>query len=138
MAIVGPEGAPRMVARNLDSGRVVATRVRVATTRIERAVGLLGRRDLPRGEAMWFSPSRGVHTCGMRFAIDLVGLDAAGTVVDRVVGMKPWRLRLPRRRVVGVLELPAGSLDCSDTQLGHCLRFQTAEIQDRETPTRGR
>ena len=129
--------SPVLAARNLDSGRVVATRVSVSTTRIERAVGLLGRRDLQLGEAMWFSPSRGVHTCGMRFAIDLVGLDAAGRVVDRVVGMKPWRLRLPRRRVVGVLELPEGSLDRSDTQLGHRLSFQTVEAQDRETPTRG-
>ena len=125
------------MARNLDSGRVVATRVNVATTRIERAVGLLGRSDLQPGEAMWFSPSRGVHTCGMRFTIDLVGLDAAGVVVDRVAGMKPWRLRLPRRRVVGVLELPEGSLDRSDTQLGHCLSFRTVGEGDRDTRARG-
>ncbi len=137
MRAVGLAPAPRVMARNLDSGRVVATRVHVATTRIERAIGLLGRSDLQLGEAMWLSPSRGVHTCGMRFTIDLVGLDAAGTVVDRVVGMKPWRLRLPRRSVVGVLELPEGSLDRSDTRLGHCLSFQTVEAQDRETPTRG-
>ena len=125
------------MARNLDSGRVVAASVNVATTHIERAIGLLGRSDLRRGEAMWLSPSRGVHTCGMRFPIDLVGLDIIGRVVDRAVGMQPWRLRLPRPRVVGVLELAAGSLDQSDTQLGHCLSFQTVEAPDRETPTRG-
>lgn len=133
MRAVGLAPAPRVMARNLDSGRVVATRVHVATTRIERAIGLLGRSDFQLGEAMWLSPSRGVHTCGMRFRIDLVGLDAAGTVVDHVVGMKPWRLRLPRRRVVGVLELAAGSLDRSDTQLGHCLSFQAVEAQDLDT-----
>ncbi len=137
MGTVGLEGAPRVMARNLDTGRVVATRVNVATTRVERAIGLMGRSDLHRGEAMWFSPTRGVHTCWMRFPIDLVGLDAAGMVVDRMAGMKPWRLRLPRQGVVGVLELVEGSLDRSDTQLGHCLRFQTVEAQDREAPTRG-
>ena len=120
-------------ARNLDSGRVVATRVNVATTRIERAVGLLGRSTLELGEAMWFSPSRGVHTCGMGFLIDLVGLDVTGTVVDRVVGMRPWRVRWPRRSVVGVLELAEGSLDRSDTQLGHRLRFHTVDGRDGET-----
>ena len=124
--------APRVMARNLDSGEIVATRVNVATTRIERAIGLVGRSDLGSGEAMWFSPSRGVHTCGMRFPIDLVGLDAAGMVVDRVVGMKPWRLRLPRLSVVGVLELPEGSLDRSDTQLGDCLTFEAVEAEDRD------
>ena len=127
----------RLIARNLDSGRVVAQRVNVATTRIERAIGLLGRSDFQLGEAMWLSPSRGVHTCGMRFPIDLVGLDVAGKVVDRVVGMKPWRLRWTRRSVVGVLELPKGSLDRSDTQLGHCLRFDTVEARDRDTPAGG-
>ena len=116
-----------VVARNVDSGQIVATKVNVATTRVERAIGLLGRSDLQLGEALWLSPSRGVHTCGMRFPIDLVGLDVTGRVVDRVVGMQPWRLRLPRRSVVGVLELAEGSLDRSDTQLGHCLQFQTVE-----------
>lgn len=126
-----------ILARNVDSGRVVATSVQVATTRIERAAGLLGRRRLESGEAMWISPSRGIHTCGMRFTIDLVGLDSAGNVVDRVVGMKPWRFRLPRRHVIGVLELPVGSLDQSDTQLGHCLRFHTVEARDGDAPAGG-
>ena len=128
--------APWVLARNVDSGQIVATRVRVATSRVTRAIGLLGRSHLQLGEAMWLSPSRGVHTCGMRFPIDLVGLDVTGRVVDRVVGMQPWRLRLPRRGVVGVLELAEGSLDRSDTQLGHCLKFQTVEAGDRDTHAR--
>ncbi len=56
-------------------------------------------------------PSRGVHTCGMRFAIDVVALDERGVVIDCVVDLKPWRIRLPRRGTAGVLELPAGTLD---------------------------
>lgn len=129
--------APQIVARNLDSGRVVALRVSAATTRVERAIGLLTRSGLQPGDAMWISPSRGVHTWGMRFAIDLVALDAAGTVVDRVVGMRPWRLRLPRPRVVGVLELPEGSLERSDTQLGHRLTFESVQAGSRVTHADG-
>ena len=70
----------------------------------------------------------------MRFPIDLVGLDAAGMVVDRVAGMKPWRLRLPRQGVVGVLELAKGSLDRSDTRLGHCLTFEAVGVRAATTP----
>ena len=95
-----------------------------------RAVGLLTRAELHPDEAMWISPSRGVHTCWMRFPIDLVGLDVTGTVVDRVVGLKPWRFRAPRRTIVGVLELPAGSLDRSDTRLGHHLTFEAVRTGD--------
>ena len=36
------------------------------------------------GEALWIVPSRGVHTWGMRFAIDVVALDERGVVIDQV------------------------------------------------------
>lgn len=112
------------MARNLDNGVVVADRVRVADTRATRAVGLLSRSGLEPGEALWIVPSRGVHTCGMRFPIDVLALDERGTVIDRVVNLKPWRIRLPRRGTAGVLELPAGTLDGSATRLGHRIEFE--------------
>ena len=69
-------------------------------------------------------PSRGVHTCGMRFSIDLIALNATGVVVDLVEGLRPWRLRLPRRGTAGVLELPEGGLNGSGTRLGHTVTFE--------------
>jgi uncharacterized membrane protein (UPF0127 family) len=58
-------------------------------------------------------PCRGVHTCFMRFAIDVVALDPSGIVVDTAPALRPWRIRLPRRGSFSVLELPAGSLRTS-------------------------
>jgi len=89
----------RLVARNTSTNQLLADRVGVAATRAERAVGLLSRTSLEPGEALWIVPSRGVHTWGMRFAIDVVALDEAGTVIDCVPNMGPWRLRLPRRQL---------------------------------------
>jgi uncharacterized membrane protein (UPF0127 family) len=66
-----------LIARNLDTGSVVADKVAVADTRATRAVGLLKRSGLDPGEGLWIVPSRGVHTFWMRFAIDIVALDAA-------------------------------------------------------------
>jgi uncharacterized membrane protein (UPF0127 family) len=108
-----------LIAKNLNTGAVVADNVAVADTRATRAVGLLTRTGLEPGEALWIVPSRGVHTCGMRFAIDVVALDDQGVVVDTVTALKPWRIRLPRRGTAGVLELPAGALDASGTRIGH-------------------
>ena len=108
-----------LIAKNLDTGAVVADKVAVADTRATRAVGLLNRSGLNAGEALWIVPSRGVHTCWMRFAIDVVALDDHGVVVDQVSALKPWRIRLPRRGTAGVLELPAGALDATGTQIGH-------------------
>ena len=113
-----------LVAKNLDTGSVVADRVSVAATRAERRTGLLDRDRLEPGEALWIVPSRGVHTIGMRFAIDLVELDDRGVVIDQVAALRPWRIRLPRRGTAGVLELPAGTLQQSGTAVGHRILFE--------------
>jgi uncharacterized protein len=116
-----------LIATNTSTGLVVADKVSVASTHAARAVGLLGRRGLNRGEALWIVPSRGVHTWGMRFAIDVVALDERGIVVDHVSALRPWRIRLPRRGTAGVLELPPGTLAASGTALGHQLTFTQAD-----------
>ncbi len=128
MELVTVPRGRQVMARNLDSGEVIAARVGVTATRAERARGLLGRSDFEADEGLWIAPSRGVHTCGMRFPIDLVALDATGTIIDWVVGLRPWRVRLPRRNVVGVLELPEGSLHRTETRLGHRLAFEAITV----------
>ena len=119
----------RMVARNTSVNRVLANRVDVADTRATRAVGLLSREGLEPGEALWIVPSRGVHTFWMRFAIDVLALDEAGTVIDCVSNLKPWRMRLPRRGTAGVLELPAGTVAASGTAVGHHVLLELAEAR---------
>ena len=113
-----------LIAKNIDTGSVVADRVAVAATRTARRTGLLDRDGLEPGEALWIVPSRGVHTIGMRFAIDLVALDERGVVIDQVAALRPWRIRLPRRGTAGVLELPVGTLQQSGTSLGHRILFE--------------
>jgi uncharacterized membrane protein (UPF0127 family) len=120
-----------LIAKNLDTGAVVADLVAVADTRATRAVGLLDRAGLEPGEGLWIVPSRGIHTLWMRFAIDIIALDERGVVIDRVENLKPWRIRLPRRGTAGVLELPVGTLTQSGTTLGHRIAFES----QREDPT---
>ena len=54
----------------------------------------------------------------MRFTIDVLALNESGVVVDRVTGLKPWRIRLPRRGTAGVLELPEGCIAATGTEIG--------------------
>ena len=69
-----------------------------------RLLGLIGRRSLPAGVALEIPRCRSVHTVGMRFALDLVWLDAQRRIVriDRAVA--PRRLR-SCRQARSVLEL---------------------------------
>jgi uncharacterized membrane protein (UPF0127 family) len=120
--------------RNTDSGLVIARTLEVAATRSARRRGLLGRDGLPSGHALWIVPSRGVHTCGMRFAIDVVALDARGVVVDVVTDLRPWRIRLPRPGTLGVLELPSGTVRESRTRLGHRISFERVGAGETAPP----
>jgi len=121
----------RLVARNASLGTVIADRVGVAATRASRAVGLLTRSSLDPGEALWIVPSRGVHTWGMRFTIDVLALDESGTVIDCVSNLRPWRMRLPKRGTAGVLELPAGTVAASRTDLGHRIVLEPRQEEAR-------
>ena len=82
--------------------------VRVASTLPARLRGLLGVACLPREAGLLLRGTRSVHTCGMRFALDLLWLDSRGRVlrVDREV--RPWRVR-SCRRAHSVIELSAGT-----------------------------
>jgi uncharacterized membrane protein (UPF0127 family) len=121
-----------LVARNLDTGVILADNVSVAATHAARAVGLLAHASLDAGEGLWIVPSRGVHTLGMRFAIDILALDDRGVVVDQVSNLRPWRIRLPRRGTAGVLELPIGTVDASGTALGHRIEFVRDKGDDQQ------
>ena len=121
-----------LIARNIDTGAVIADRVAVAATRQTRRTGLLKHTSLPDGEGLWIVPCRGVHTFGMKFAIDVVALDESGRVIDLVADMQPRRIRLPRRGTAGVLELPSGWLARTGTSLGHRIEFSVAPAQKRD------
>lgn len=125
-------GGKGLAAINVHTGVVMAARLEIAATRTARRRGLMGRDGLAPGGGLWIVPSRGVHTCGMRFAIDVVALDARGVVVDVVTDLRPWRLRLPRPGTFGVLELPTGTVMASRTRLGHHISFESS-IQAQAT-----
>jgi uncharacterized membrane protein (UPF0127 family) len=77
----------------------------VARTFRDRLVGLAWRREPP-AEGLLLPRTRSVHTFGMRFALDLHWLDAAGGVVRIDRAVPPRRLRTCLR-ARAVLELPA-------------------------------
>ena len=53
----------------------------------------------------------------MRFAIDAIFIDQKGKVVGLCSNVKPYKLSAIFPRAAGVLELPAGSIQKSKTQV---------------------
>jgi uncharacterized protein len=91
-------------------GGPVCDRCRVADRPLARMRGLLGRRDLPRGEGVLLRPAASVHTWFMRFPIDVVFLDRDLCVLKVVPDLAPWRIA-SGRGARAVLELAAGECE---------------------------
>ena len=60
----------------------------------------------------------------MRFAIDAVFLDRAGRVMRTAPGLRPWILSTAARGAEEVVELPAGTVEATRTQVGDDLIFE--------------
>jgi len=66
-------------------------RVMHAASFRSRLLGLLALPRLQPGEALALRPCASVHTCFMRYAIDVLYLDRDGVVLKVVPALKPWR-----------------------------------------------
>jgi len=96
------------VMRLCVEGKATDVRVYDARNFLARLFGLLGRRPLAMGEALWLEPCSSVHTLGMRYPIDVVFLDGAGRVLARRDALAPQRMAVTRRASCA-LELPQHS-----------------------------
>ena len=114
-------------AVNTSNGRKLAEKVLQAETLSERMRGLLGRSTLPVGEALLLDPCRAIHTAGMRFPIDVLFLDRADRVVRAAERIPPRRLMVMAWRARRVLELPAGAIASTGTEVGQRILLQAAE-----------
>lgn len=100
-----PRTLPRRL-RNLPRTTVAGAGYPVAATRLSRLLGLaLLDRDRA-GPGLLLPRCRGVHTFGMRFALDVFFLDSAGRFISLRAAVPPRRV-VRDRLAAAVLEVPA-------------------------------
>ena len=120
---------PHRQAFNHARQLYLATNLAVAQTHWSRLRGLLGvsEGDFRNGRGLWIRPCKGVHTLAMRFPIDVVYLDCAGTVVHLEHDLQPWRFSPVRMQAASVLELPRHTVARTETALGDRIEIQMKE-----------
>jgi hypothetical protein len=103
----------------------VATEATVADSYFPRLVGLLGRtkRWAQPGRGLWIVPSRGVHTIGMLFPIDLIFLSKEKQVVHVEEHVRPFRISAVSLKTSSILELPAHTIYRTGTKIGDQLEI---------------
>jgi|SRR5271165_4263942 len=115
-----PAQGPTGYAFNRTRTTYLATELRIARTHWTRFRGLMATdaAQFRSGQGLWIAPCRGVHTCAMRFPIDVVYLDRERVIVHIEEGLQPWRFAAIRISAASVLELPQGTVQHTKTALG--------------------
>jgi uncharacterized membrane protein (UPF0127 family) len=117
----------------------VATEANVADSYLRRLIGLLGKtqRWSRFGKGLWIVPSRGVHTIGMLFPIDLIFLNKGKEVVHIEEHVRPFRISRVSLKASSVLELPAHTVYRTGTQIGDVLEISSLKVVPAEAPQVG-
>jgi uncharacterized membrane protein (UPF0127 family) len=107
----------------------VATEAVIADGYLRRLVGLLGKtkRWARLGAGLWIVPSRGVHTIGMLFPIDLLFLSKEREVVHIQEYVRPFRVSKVTLRADSVLELPPHTIYRTGTRVGDWLEISSSQ-----------
>jgi uncharacterized protein len=105
----------------------VATEATVANSYVRRLIGLLGKtkRWARFGCGLWIVPSRGVHTIGMLFPIDLIFLSKDKEVVHVEEFVRPFRISAVSLKANSVLEVPAHTIYRTGTKVGDLLEISS-------------
>jgi uncharacterized membrane protein (UPF0127 family) len=90
----------------------------IADSFFTRLVGLLRHRTLEYGDGLWIKPCNSIHSIGMHFVFDAIFLDKNLKVVHLMREMKPWRISKMVFSAHSVLELPAGLISQTSTEVG--------------------
>jgi len=118
-------GASMVYVYNKTRETFVATEATVANSYLRRLVGLLGKtkRWARFGCGLWLVPSRGVHTIGMLFPIDLIFLSKDKEVVHVEEYVRPFRISAVSLKAASVLEVPAHTIYRTGTKVGDVLEI---------------
>lgn len=88
--------------------KIIYTKIKIANNFITRFLGLMGKSKLDNGEGLLLLKCSAIHTCFMRFPIDVVYLNSQFQVLGCET-IKPWKLGSIVKGSCNILELPAGS-----------------------------
>lgn len=85
-------------------------KIRFADNYFKRLIGLMFKKDIDYGLLIILKYNSGIHTCFMRFDIDVYFLDDDKRVTD-IKRLKPWKYYKTSKKARYVLEVKKNTLD---------------------------
>ena len=93
-----------------NTGKAIIPQLEIANTFFRRFVGLQFRCSLPPKSGIWISPCSSIHTCFMRFPIDVWMLNRNGIVLQSQRNVLPWRIVIAPRGTQSIVETMVDTL----------------------------
>jgi hypothetical protein len=110
---------------NASRNRVLGETVREARSLFSRMKGLLGIAGLSAGDGLWICPCKSIHSFGMRFVFDALFLGPDLKVLGKYERFRRNRISRVFWNARGVLELPAGTIGRTGTEVGDEIEFRS-------------
>ena len=108
----------------LASGARIADRLSSRLRGLMFTDALAVQDDLGVRDGLVIDPCNSIHMCFMRYAIDVIFVDAEDAVVGQVENIQPWRFTKIYWDARRAIELPSGRIAETDTHVGDTLEFQ--------------
>ena len=105
-----------------DKNILISNNIKQALSIKDRVIGLMFKKSLNFNEGLLLSPCNSIHTCFMRFPIDVVFIDKNNKVLNIIHSMRPWKFSLIYFKSKKVLELNGNTLPL-EVRVGDTLEF---------------
>lgn len=89
------------------NGAILTVNAEVADSFFKRFMGLMFRKSVPQDFALYITPCNQIHMLNMRFAIDVIYLDAEGRTVKIDENVQPGKICKTVRKAENVIEMNA-------------------------------
>ncbi len=98
---------------------------RVAKGFLDRALGLMFRKELPRdaGLLIELTMGRTIHSFFMRFPIELIFINEHFKICE-LASLNPWKVYIPKEKAKWVLEVNKGVIKEKDIEIGDKVSFK--------------
>ncbi len=103
-------------------GNILSQNIKLAQSFRDRLIGLMFGSAPKDADGLMIDPCRSIHTCFMKYSLDIVFISSKNQVVKIIRDIRPWRMTWIYFRANKTLELPAGKLP-SDLREGDFLEI---------------
>lgn len=106
---------------NISKDNLVLEKAQLASSFFQKFKGLMGRKKLGKSEGLLLLSCNSIHTCFMRFPIDVVFLNMDHEVISMRKGVRPWRMVKQVRKAYITVEMPEGTIEYKNIEVGDLL-----------------